>query len=805
VGIAPPPDTLGTSVVAARQSEPEQEFTLPPGMLTRPWRHQQAAYQFCLDHFAAGLNGILLAMGMGTGKSLVACMLALALAARRNLVACPLRVIPVWLSQFERHVSAPVVIVGLDQDAGSVADKRAMAEEKMRLAEARGVPFICIVNYDSAWREPFAAWAETQQWDLVIADECVPADTMITTSAGSVPIQSLAEGDVVLGVDECGRVVEFQVTATFRQFSGRPLVQVDSLVATDNHPVWVEHRGYVPAAEVLIGDQVLVYENHHDHLRVVRSVFHEDGVWWRPEVAATFLRQILLGKMEDEPAGIRCQPDGESRPKEVFRSNEAQFEGSGIHEEAPCLPPFQTESIPRSRSKGQGRGGPPCDGLQDAQRWQRQWTDGCPKDAGGSVGLADGIYRADEDAQRFRLPASLQDRYRGAGIAGRRGGGWTESPGQGTDRPGCEEGRIPGIRGLDRGAGEERRSAGRLRERGAAHLVFNLETSTGNYFANGILVHNCHRLKAPEGKASLFFKRLRLRSRNRIALTGTPMPHGPMDIYAVFRFLEITIFGPSFAAFRQKFAVMGGFQRKQITGFQNLDELERSMGRITFRVGKDVLDLPPETHVTYHCDLGSEGRRIYKDIEDDFVAQVRDNVVTAANALVKLLRLQQVANGIVKTDDGEEHRVDDAKRRLLADTLEDIGSEEPVVVFCRFHQDLDAVHEACEAHGYTSLELSGRRDELKRWQDGEAQVLAVQIQAGGVGVDLTRARYDIFYSLSFSLGDYDQAQSRVHRPGQTRPVEHIHLVARNTVDVRIMRALEKRAEIVDSILAELKN
>jgi SNF2 family DNA or RNA helicase len=55
------------------------------------------------------------------------------------------------------------------------------------------------------------------------------------------------------------------------------------------------------------------------------------------------------------------------------------------------------------------------------------------------------------------------------------------------------------------------------------------------------------------------------------------------------------------------------------------------------------------------------------------------------------------------------------------------------------------------------------------------------------------------------LGEYDQALSRVHRPGQTRPVEHIHLVARNTVDARIMRALEKRAEVVQSILAEITN
>ena len=476
--------------------QPAPAVALPAGLKTEPWRHQQTAYKFCLDHFAAGLHGILLAMGMGTGKSMVACMLVLALAARRILIACPLRVIPVWLSQFERHVSAPVVIVGLDEDAGSVADKRDLAEEKMRLAEARGVPFICVINYDSAWREPFAAWAEKQQWDLVIGDEA-------------------------------------------------------------------------------------------------------------------------------------------------------------------------------------------------------------------------------------------------------------------------------------------------------------------------------HRIKAPGGKASLFFKRLRMVSRHRVALTGTPMPHGPMDIYAQFRFLDVTIFGPSFSAFRQKYAVMGGYLRKQIIDFQKLDELERLMSRVTYRVGKEVLDLPPETDVTYHCDLGTEARRIYKDLDEDFVAQVRDGVVTAANAMVKILRLQQVANGIAKTDDAVEHRIDTAKQKLLADTLEDIGPGEPVVVFCWFHLDLDAVHESCrslhpgltdkdKAKGYyQTLELSGRRDELKQWQEGAAQVLAVQIQAGGEGVDFTRARYSIFYSVGYSLGKYMQARSRTHRPGQTNPVEHIHLIARNTVDVRIMRALEKRAQIVDSILAEI--
>lgn len=471
-------------VAPVKPPEPEPVVALPSGLSTKPWRHQVAAYDFCRKHFDAGRSGILLAMG--TGKSLVACMLTLGLDARRVIIACPLRVVPVWMSQFERHVNAPVVILALDEDVGSVAEKRILAEEKMQLAEARGVPFICVVNYDSAWRDPFAGWAEKQSWDLVIADEA-------------------------------------------------------------------------------------------------------------------------------------------------------------------------------------------------------------------------------------------------------------------------------------------------------------------------------HRLKAPGGKASLFFKRLRPHARVRVAMTGTPMPHGLTDVYAVARFTDPTIYGPSFAAFRQKYCVMGGYQKKQITGYQHLEEFEALLSRFTFRVGKEVLDLPPETHVTYHCELSRDAQRIYRDLEEDFVAQVREGVVTAANAMVKLLRLQQVTGGVVPTDDGTVHRVDNAKQELLADTLEDMGSDEPVVVFCRFHADLDAVHEAAKQSGYQSLELSGRRDELKRWQDGEAQVLAVQISAGGVGVDLTRARFSIYYSLSFSLGEYDQALSRVHRPGQTRPVEHIHLVARNTVDVKILRALEKRAEVVQSILAEIKS
>lgn len=119
--------------------------------------------------------------------------------------------------------------------------------------------------------------------------------------------------------------------------------------------------------------------------------------------------------------------------------------------------------------------------------------------------------------------------------------------------------------------------------------------------------------------------------------------------------------------------------------------------------------------------------------------------------------------------------------------------------------DLDVVHAVCQRLGRTSGELSGERDQWEAFQFGEAfDVLAVQIQAGGVGVNLTRAAYAIYYSVGFSLGDYLQSLARIHRPGQTRPVTYYHLVASGTIDERVYAALQARQDLVEAVLAGRK-
>jgi SNF2 family DNA or RNA helicase len=345
-----------------------------------------------------------------------------------------------------------------------------------------------------------------------------------------------------------------------------------------------------------------------------------------------------------------------------------------------------------------------------------------------------------------------------------------------------------------------------------AAIITNFESAWRSPFAEWalrqrwdlVIADEIHRCKAPGGKASRCLARLGKSTRFRLGMSGTPMPHSPLDVYAYYRFLDPSIFGWSFSKFRQHYAVMGGFQNHQVIGYRNLDELNRKFYSIAFAASKDVLDLPEEMHVTYTFELGPEARSAYRSLERDLIAEIDAGEVTAANALVKLLRLQQITGGFIRTDDGHDVQIDSAKMNLLRDVLEDIDAGEAVIVVCRFHKDLDAVHRVADEVGRKSLELSGRRDELRDWQAGAAPILAIQIDSGGLGVDLTRARYAIYYSLGFSLGSYEQSLARIHRPGQTRPVEYIHLLARDTVDEKVMAALAARADVINAVLQQLK-
>lgn len=343
-------------------------------------------------------------------------------------------------------------------------------------------------------------------------------------------------------------------------------------------------------------------------------------------------------------------------------------------------------------------------------------------------------------------------------------------------------------------------------------LVINYEAAWRDPFAkwaavehwDRVIFDESHKIKSPGGKASLFCSKLAKRAKNRLGLTGTFMPHSPLDAYAQARALDPGIFGTSFHAFRNRYAIMGGYQNYQVTGWQREDEMKTKLDSFVFHIGEEVLDLPEAVHSYRTCELGTEARKTYGELEEHFISDVKGGTVTAANALSRLLRLQQVTSGFVRREDGEDIPIGNEKAQVLTEIIEDagIGPDEPMVVFCRFRHDLDYVQGITEAAGLRYGEVSGRQNDLtdRAKYPEDVDVLGVQIQAGGVGIDLTRARYCVYYSLGFSLGDYQQSLARVHRPGQTRTTFYYHILASNTVDGKVYRALKERRAVVDSIL-----
>jgi SNF2 family DNA or RNA helicase len=317
-----------------------------------------------------------------------------------------------------------------------------------------------------------------------------------------------------------------------------------------------------------------------------------------------------------------------------------------------------------------------------------------------------------------------------------------------------------------------------------------------------VILDESHRAKAHNSRISKFVARLADKAKRRLCLTGTPMPNSPLDVFGQYRFLDSRYFGKRWTAFKASYAECNNPSiPQQITGYRNLDKLKQWFGRIAYQVGPEVLDLPEVTHDTRTCTLPPLAARIYRDLESDFYAELEGGLVTAANVLVKTLRLRQVVSGFIQPDDTDA-LVDlhDGKADLLADLLQDLG--EPCVVFAEFRRDLRTIRKMAERLKLTYGEVSGAANDLS--EDATIppgiDVLGVQYQSGGVGVDLSAARYGIYFSPTWSLGNYEQSLARLNRPGQKGPVVYYHLVCEGTIDEKVYRALRAKKNVIESIL-----
>lgn len=328
---------------------------------------------------------------------------------------------------------------------------------------------------------------------------------------------------------------------------------------------------------------------------------------------------------------------------------------------------------------------------------------------------------------------------------------------------------------------------------------------------DAIILDEAHHIKSAGSRTSWFFKWLGNHIEQKLCLTGTPMPNSKLDIYGMYRCLDSSIFGTNFKRFQAQYAIMGGYNMYQVIGWHNEKEFNEKVDSVAFRVDSDaVLDLPDEINLNYYAQLSTRWRAYYNKLERDFFIVTDEGELTTSITLTKILRLQQIAGGNIQYDADESViMADPAKINVAIETIEDIG-DESIVVFLKYLPEIDALRNRLNAVNpeYPPYELSGRVgvDELDLWRK-HGGVLLVQIDAGAEGIDLTKARYVIFYSIGYSLGKYEQAKRRVRRPGARldTPVTYIHLIVENTVDGIIYKSLQDKRETIGAVLEAMRN
>jgi len=328
-----------------------------------------------------------------------------------------------------------------------------------------------------------------------------------------------------------------------------------------------------------------------------------------------------------------------------------------------------------------------------------------------------------------------------------------------------------------------------------------------------VIADEIHRIKTPGSAVSRFFMALRASAKRRLGLSGTPLTQTPLDAYAIYRFLDPQVFNCNFNEFKDKYAIqanMGTF--KKVVGFKNLDEMAAKIASISIRYESDeVLDLPETIDEIRWIDMGL--MRQYKEMETQFYTKIQNQEITAINGAAKLLKLMQLASGFAYDSIRQVMRLDSQQKlSALIEMLEELPESEPAVVFCVFTAEVENIAAAMEDKlKITPYLLYGQKNDLSAFRAGKPSVhmdkvpakriLVAQIESGKEGIDLTAARYCIYYSHPLKLSSYLQSRKRIHRPGQTRTCFYYHLIAKHTVEVKVWNALAKKQEVIESVLA----
>ena len=358
-------------------------------------------------------------------------------------------------------------------------------------------------------------------------------------------------------------------------------------------------------------------------------------------------------------------------------------------------------------------------------------------------------------------------------------------------------------------------------------LIMNVEafsTKKGLDFAAKFL--SCHNalvaidesttIKNPSAQRTKNIQRLSKLSKYRRILTGSPVTKSPLDLYTQCEFLdEYLLDFSSYYAFRTRYALMktanfNGRSVQLVVGYRNLAELSETVKKFSYRVLKDdCLDLPPKTFMKRIIQLSPEQKRLYEQMKSMALAELNGKMLTTFNAVTQIMRLQQITCGHFKADDDSIQEIKNNRITELMSVLEEV--EGKAVIWAHWRHDIATIVREIEEeypgsvmtyYGDTTPE--DRQKAIREMQDPESKIrfLVGTPQTGGYGITLTGASTMIYYSNGYDLLLRQQSEARIDRISQKKPMTYIDILAEDTVDEKIVKALRKKVNIATEVMGE---
>ena len=352
------------------------------------------------------------------------------------------------------------------------------------------------------------------------------------------------------------------------------------------------------------------------------------------------------------------------------------------------------------------------------------------------------------------------------------------------------------------------------------NVVDLIEKHGADWKFDAVVVDESSSFKSPSAKRWRMLKRVTPLCKTVWLLTGTPNPNSLMDLWPQLFLLDGgERLGKTLTAFRDKYFTPGArkghivYEWRLKPGAQERIQNQISDICLSMKAG-DWLDMPERVDVQHFVKMSPAERKIYDQFEKEKVLPLlkgeltssfddADHAVLGATAAALSGKLLQMANGAVYDDDGNVFHIHDRKLDALEEIAEAAG-DEPLLVFYNYKHDLDRIMERFpQASSFGAGKDTS--DTIRAWNDGEIPMLLCHPASVAYGLNMQEGGHTIvWFGPTWSLELYQQANARLHRQGQVDTVFIHHILSDDTLDARVMEALEKKDGVQESLLNALK-